>query len=216
VRLPAGGSVLLKKPAGGNGKQPRSEEEINEMNKTLQTPTPSLVQKYVTDFENDSECVATDAALTLLVNTFRQNRAIEEVLLKVAAINQLYNAGVRTTAIYSVAKLICKLDIDPKIVEGSLDVVNEIAYSIIGENDRYAFATKYCHWHRPDAYPIYDSKAEAVLLTYQRADGFAQFKKYDLRKYPLYKEVVEKFRNHYGLTGVSFRQLDKFLWRYEV
>jgi hypothetical protein len=78
-------------------------------------------------------------------------------LLKVAAVNQLYDAGVQSRAIYSVAKLICDLSIDSKLDQGSLEVVDEIAYSIIGENDRYVFATKYCHWHHPDAYPIFDT-----------------------------------------------------------
>jgi len=188
------------------------------MNQTLQTPTPSLVQRYVTDFENDPECIATDSALTLIVRTFPHNREIEEVLLKVAAINQLYNAGVRTTAIYYVAKLICELDIDPKLDDGKLEVVDKIAHTeITGENHRYVFATKYCHWHRPDVYPIYDYVVSDLLWKYQKTDKFAEFQRGELdsENYPLYKEIIEKFRRHYGLTEFSFRELDKFLWRYK-
>lgn len=123
-------------------------------NQTLQRPTPNLVREYVTQFENDPECVATDAAIALLIRTFPNNSNIEEVLLKVAAVNQLYNAGVYTRAVYAVAELICRSDVDSKLDQGSLGLVDEIAHTeITGENHRYVFATKYCHWHRPAVYP---------------------------------------------------------------
>jgi hypothetical protein len=187
------------------------------INQILQTPTPSLVQTYVTEFEREPESVASDDAIALSVKTFPHNRAIEEVLLKVAAVNQLYNAQMFTTAIYPVAKLICSLDIESKLNERSLDVVTRIAYDEIGQRKRYVFATKYCHFHRPDAYPIFDDMAATLICSYQAKDGFANptFTKDDLKQYPTYKDIIEKFRSHYGLTGVSFRHMDKFLWRYK-
>jgi hypothetical protein len=188
------------------------------VNQTLQRPTPSLVQKYVTQFESDFECVDADAAITLLIDKFPQNRKIEEVLLKVAAVNQLYNAGVYTRAIYAVARLICSLDVDAKLGQGSLALVDEIAHTeITGENHRYVFATKYCHWHRHDAYPIYDDVVSDLLWKYQKANGFATFKQgaLDSEDYPLYKGIIDEFRCFYGLGEVSYRQLDKFLWRYK-
>ncbi|PWT79016.1 MAG: hypothetical protein C5B59_00460 [Bacteroidetes bacterium] len=178
-------------------------------------PTPSLVQEKVKEHEQDLETVDTDTALTLLIQTFPKNQAIHDVLLKVAAINQLYSAGLKTTAIYGVSKLIRGLDIDPKLAQGSLDVVDEIAYGLVaGENDRYAFATKYCHWHRPDFYPICDTNARDVLRLCKEVDAFADFRLVDFYKYPLYKGIIEAFVRHYGLSAFSFRQLDKFLWRY--
>lgn len=182
----------------------------------LERPTPSLVQEYVAQFQKDKECVDTDNAITVLIRTFPHNTKIEEVLVKVPAINGLYSAGVLNKALYAVSKLICESNVDQKLAQGSLDVVGEIAYGSIGENNRYPFATKYCHWHRPDFYPIYDSRASKVLCAYQKVDGFSQFSSADLWKYPRYKEVIEQFISHYGLTGTSFRELDKFLWRYKV
>jgi hypothetical protein len=187
-------------------------------NQTLQKPTPSLVRQYVTQFENDPEWFAADAAITLIIRTFPHNGNIEEVLLKVAAVNQLYNAGVYTRAIYAVAKLICELDVDQKLDQGSLGLVDEIAHTeITGEKHRYVFATKFCHWHRPDFYPIYDDVVSDLLWRYQKVDKFAEFQRggLDSENYPLYKEIIEKFRCHYGLTDLSFRELDKFLWRYK-
>jgi len=181
----------------------------------LQRPTVALVQEYVALFGRDAECVACDCALALIVKTFPHNREIAEVLLKVAAANQLYNAGLQTKAIYAVAGLICDLGVDGKLDQGSSDVVGEIAYGEIGENERYVFATKYCHWHRPARYPIYDSIGSDLIWEYKKQDGFAQFQKKDLRRYPTYREIVDKFIGYYKLAGVSYRELDKFLWRYK-
>ena len=187
-------------------------------NETLERPSPRLVQEYVTQFQNEPDCVAADEAIALLIDKYPQNQEVKEVLLKVAAINQLYNAGVYTRAIYSVAELICDIEIDSELNEGSLDVVGELAHrEITGENHRYVFATKYCHWHRPTLYPIYDDVVADLLWKYQKAYRFAEFRKGDLvsENYPLYKGIIEKFKSEYDLGGVSFRELDKFLWRYK-
>jgi hypothetical protein len=136
-------------------------------------------------------------------------------LPKVAAVNQLYNAGLKTTAIYGVAKLICDLDIDRKLAQGSLAIVDDIAYkTIVGADNRYAFATKYCHWHRPDFYPIWDSRADSALWLCKQFDAFAPFRRNDLCRYSLYKGIIERFMGYYGLSTFTFGQLDKFLWRY--
>lgn len=186
-------------------------------NKTLPRPTPYLVRQKVAEFEADRECYDTDAAIDLLIKTFPHNTKIEEVLLKVAAINQLYNAGVYTRAIYAVAKLIQGLDVDTKLDQGSIDLVGEIGHSEIeGENHRYVFATKYCHWHRPLVYPIYDDVVADLIWKYQKKHKFDDFLKRDLwsQDYQRYKGIVEKFIDYYGLGPVSFRHLDKFLWRH--
>ena len=55
------------------------------VNQILRTPTPSLVQASINQFEHEPDCVAADAVLTLLVTTSPENRIIEKVLLKVDA-----------------------------------------------------------------------------------------------------------------------------------
>jgi hypothetical protein len=185
---------------------------------TLEKPTQGLVEEYVTKFKNDPERVASDEALTLIFKTCSLNCKIEDVLLKASAVNQLYSTRVYATAIYALAKLICGLDVDLKLNQASLDVVDEIAYKPIGKNNRYVFATKYCHWHRPDVYPIYDTNAKELILKYQEVHGFARvnFSENDLQHYPKYKEIIEEFRCYYKLGGVTFRELDKFLWLYKA
>jgi len=52
------------------------------------------------------------------------------------------------------------------------------------------------------------------LLAYRDKDKFSKFAEADLRQYPKFKVIVISFRQYYGLTGFSFRELDHFLWGY--
>ena len=110
------------------------------------------------------------------------------------------------------ARHISKLGIDLLLAKGSLDAVDKIM-NCPGLKKNYSFATKFCSWHDPMSYPIYDWNADVCVWAYQRQDKFAKFFRQDLRKYPVWVDTVKKFRTHYGLGHLSFRQLDKFLWR---
>lgn len=181
----------------------------------LERPTIDLVSSYLEEFERDSAGYRlTDNALLQLFREYPHNQKMEDVLLKVAALNSLYNTNI--FAVYKVAKRICELHIDPKIEQKLPELVNEIApITIRGKTRRnYCFASKYCSWHAPDAYPIYDSFVERLIWAYQKVDRFAKFKRKDLQDYPRYKEIVQGFVHFYGLAQFSFKELDKFLWLY--
>lgn len=179
----------------------------------LAQPTPDLVNKYSKRFD-DSDAGLTDQALTRLIAAFPDNHDLPGVLAKDAIINSLY--GTNIYAISDVARHICALNIDPKLAQGSLDVINDIAVITLKDKVKhnYSFATKYCGWHRPDVYPIYDGYVDRLLCTYRQQDQFAEFEPIELRLYPRYKEVIDSFRTHYELAQFSYKELDKFLWRY--
>jgi len=132
--------------------------------------------------------------------------------MEVVLLNGLYNTNV--FAVMDMASHIRALRVDRDLTAGSPELVDRIArLTIRGKTRRhYSFATKYCSWHRPDEYPIYDSLVEKLLWAYWREHRFAQFSRPDLQEYPKYKEAVAAFRRHFGLAQVSFKQLDKFLW----
>jgi hypothetical protein len=88
-----------------------------------------------------------------------------EVSVKVAALNGLY-----ATSIYGIAQMarhIVSLNIDDPLSSGRADpgLVERIArLEQKGKVRRnYSFATKYCSFHRPDVYPIYDSLVVEIL-----------------------------------------------------
>jgi hypothetical protein len=76
----------------------------------------------------------------------------------------------------------------------------------------YSFATKFCSWHNPTAYPIYDHYVDVCLWSYKQQDGFADFHRQDLGYYDKLVPVLSAFCKHYDLKSLSHRDLDKFLW----
>jgi hypothetical protein len=125
----------------------------------LATPTPDLVRCWLAKFEEDEQVRSTDKAIDWLVSRLPLNENLEDVLLKVAAINGLYSTNIY--AIYRVSQHICALHIDSRLRERDPSLVKEIACVQVREGVErynYSFATKYCSWHFPELYPIYDSQ----------------------------------------------------------
>ena len=178
----------------------------------LQKPTKQLVEYYVLEFEK--RFGKSENAIRLLCEKFPDNRSYESVLLKSTIINALYSTQIR--AIVLVAEHILALDIDEDIRHGEPDVVDRIARVTISGKQRnnYSFATKYCSFHNPSAYPIYDSFVDGLLASYQKQDDFSRFNSAELKNYQRFKQVLNDFREFYGLTDVSFKELDIFLWLY--
>ncbi len=183
-------------------------------NRQPEKPTPKLVYNHLTRLEQDIGFYTTEKALVELFTTFPQNQVLEHVLLKVATLNSLYNTNIY--AVYTVAKHVHQLDIDPKLGNHSLDLVNEIATVTIRDKTRrnYSFASKYCSWHLPEIYPIYDSIVEQMIWIYQKSDRFTHFYRYELQNYVRYWGIMALFREFYGLDKFTFKEIDRFLWSY--
>ena len=129
------------------------------MNK-LKNPTESI-SLYLENFKKDTRYFQADEAIKKLFDKFPENKNIEEILLKVCVINDLYSTNILGT--YKMAERIKNIDVDKYFLSNDLSAVEEIAYGHkIKRKDSekemifYSFATKYCHWHKPSVYPIYD------------------------------------------------------------
>ena len=178
----------------------------------LHKPTKQLIDNYVEGFKHDYG--QTENAIQSLIEKFPDNKSFESVLLKSIVINVLYATQIR--AIVPVASHIFAQNIDEDMLLGLPDVVDRIAKVAWNGKQRnnYSFATKYCSFHHPAAYPIYDSYVEKLLVAYRKRDAFAEFTTYELRDYKRFKQVLNEFKGFYGLAQVSFKELDIFLWRY--
>ena len=178
----------------------------------LPVPTPDLVHQAVARFDEDDRYGPADRVLSRVFSHHPRNDELEDVLIKVVLLNGLYNTNV--FAVMEMACHIRELRIDDDLAAASTLLVDRIAkLTIRGRTRRhYSFATKYCSWHRPDDYPIYDSLVERLLWAYFREHRFAEFSRPDLQDYSKYKAVVAALRLYFGLSALSFKQLDKFLW----
>lgn len=185
----------------------------------LDTPTDKLISKYIDEFENDERYYKADKAIVNLFEAFPANKDIEDILLKISVINDLYSTNILGT--WRMAKHIQSLNIDNELKEGKPDLVNKIAkgHGITSnrygkEINFYSFATKYCNWHNQEEYCIYDTFVDRVLMAYNRQDKFSNFKKADLKNFRRFKSILFDFIGFYNLEEHNFKGIDKFLWIY--
>ena len=185
------------------------------MNTFLNKPSKSEIEKYLKLWDSLENYRLQESSLKkLFTKTYPLNDDLNEVLIKVCALNDFYS-----TSIYypvQVAKHIVSLQLDKKLVIKDPKVVNEIA-SVQVKKDKlinyYSFATKYCSHHHPTLYPIYDSYVDKLLMHFKKEDNFFEFKKADLKIYENFKNILEKFRIFYDLEDYDLKQIDKYLWQ---
>jgi hypothetical protein len=185
------------------------------MQTVLPTPTLEFVNTECDEFDQESRLV--EGALGQLWKQFPRNTETPHVLLKVLVLNKLYSTRVNDNDVDPLARHITGLAIDKHLDQlldqGSLDAVFLIT-DCPNLKQYLSFASKFCSWHNPTAYPIYDGDVRECLWSYQKQDPFAEFQnKGDLYYYRKLVDTVIAFRNHYGLNSLSFKQLDKFMWR---
>ncbi|MGH9590139.1 MAG: hypothetical protein ACRD25_07070 [Terracidiphilus sp.] len=185
------------------------------MEAALTAPNAELVSKACEEFDRKNN--VTEKALAELLAAYPANDNASHVLLKVVALNSLY-----TTRILAVLKLAGHIAgqgaaFDVALAAGSREAVDAIARVSVGDTDLtfYSFATKYCNWHQPNLYPIYDSRVDRYLWTLKKqslfqCEAFSQHD--DLHSYPKFCLMMTAFREQFGLGSFTFKQIDKFLW----
>jgi len=125
---------------------------------------------------------------------------LRDVLVKAAAINTLYFAGV--FAIYQMADHI--VTVWPRLPEDPVAAVKTIAKMPSVKNNFRAFASKFAHFFiAPERFPIYDSYARKTVAYHL---GKAQRDSYP----PFFQDICD-LQERAGLS-CSFRQLDYYLW----
>lgn len=185
------------------------------MDATLTVPNSDLVREACRQFDREND--VTEKALAELFAAHPANDNSSHVLLKVVALNSLYTT--RILAVLRLAHYIADrgAQLDASLAAGSPEAVATIARAGNGDSDLsfYTFATKYCNWHKPNLYPIYDSRVEKYLLTLKKQGLFeceALSGHEDLHSYPQFCVVMTAFREQFGLGSFTFKQIDKFLW----
>lgn len=178
-------------------------------------PSKQQVEKYLKRWDSLENYVFQESSLKkLFTKTYPKNTNLDDVLIKVCALNDFYNTNIFSS--FTVAKHIVNLKIDKRLSKKDLKLVNEIAYIKVPRGRKinfYSFATKYCSHHMPTVYPIYDSYVEKLLMHYKKIDKFANFKKIDLRNYQKYHDILSQFRNSYNLNVFNLKEIDKYLWQ---
>jgi len=190
-------------------------KNLSKKNMIIPTPSKQMVSEYQAQWETLDNYVAQEKSLRkLFTQTYPKNIEMDEVLIKVCSLNDFYSTNIFSP--FSVAKHIITLNIDERLKNNDTILVNDIAKVNVNgkkEFNFYSFATKYCSHHKPEDYPIYDSYVEKLLMKLKKQDGFASFKKDDLKNYTSYKEILINFQSFYNLEEFNLKQIDKYLWQ---
>ena len=106
-------------------KKKQFSSDILEVGKTFNNK--EIVKKYLNMWNTyrDSKMLEQEYALSTLFQNFYQNNNLQNVLVKVSCLNDFYSTGIRDT--YSVAKVIYKLNIDTRLQNADLSLVDDIA-----------------------------------------------------------------------------------------
>ncbi|MGD1064164.1 MAG: hypothetical protein ABR860_12950 [Terracidiphilus sp.] len=187
------------------------------MSIAVEKPTVDAVRATRKKFDEENKII--EDALEGLFEHYPKNVRTSDVLLKVLTLNALYSTqiplyGDRIPTVWQVVDHIVQLGIDPALDLGSPNLVFNIAKIEIRDkvHFNYSFATKYCNWHRPEFYPIYDSRVDEYLWHLANQELIGHFDRQELKIYPRLKEIVCEFRDRYGLGDFNFKQIDKFLY----
>lgn len=173
------------------------------------TPTIAAIRGLLLPGED-----AKTAALALLFSSYPKNTNIGEVLAKTATLNALYSTNI--LGLVAATEHIVASKIDPLLAAASPKAVTSLERMTFGTKSRrtYSFATKYCSWHRPDIYPIYDQFVGKALLAYNAQSSFTEFTAADLNNYEAFLKIVQAFIARYELQACSLKEVDYFLWFY--
>lgn len=175
-------------------------------------PEPSLqrVQEECGRFARENEVA--EKTVALVFSQFPCNTVLPEIHAKVVVLNEIYHARVRSIDLELLSRYILKCQLDPLLDQCSTEAV-ECIMSCPTTVHYYSFPTKYCAWHRPSTYPMWDGNVEEALWRYQKQFRFYEFKREQLGSYPKLKEVVIAFRKRFGLESLDFKRIDEFLWQ---
>ena len=177
-------------------------------------PSKSEVLKYLNRWDSLENYVLQENSLNkLFFNTYPLNDNIEDILIKVSSLNDFYSTNI--FSVFPVAKHILQLNIDERLKNNDVTLVNEISHITISGKQKnfYSFATKYCSHHNPVEFPIYDSYVDKVLNYFKRKDGFAEFKKEELKDYKKFKNVLIQFKKFYDIDEFNLKDIDRYLWQ---
>lgn len=154
-------------------------------------------------------------AQRVLDDTFRKlkgNKTLDAVLPKVVLLNELYSTRIYDT--FSAAHHILGVpDLDARLRRNDLSLVADIAPMYIGGKVRnnYSFASKYCAHHN-GSFPIYDRFVDDQLWMSQMEFEFSDFRRYELKDYPRFYQVLTDYRSFFNLEQFTLRELDIYLW----
>lgn len=142
-----------------------------------------------------------------------ENKKLHDIGYKIELVNKLYNCSLRMDK-RVVAEELKNLELDSLFADKGLspeEIVEKMGRIIPATYKRSigpVFASKYCHFHFPEIFPIYDKFARIAL-----SDLLDKKKGEYNGKYALFKRDLDDFMEKLNWK-TSYKEIDKYLWLY--
>lgn len=166
-----------------------------------------------------------------LVNEYPSHSNKAAVDTKVKLLNLFYSTGIQATNKMS-ENILSIRNIDKRLTDGDKSLVAEIATLTFDGKVRYnySFATKYCAYHQPDKFPIYDSIVAMTFISFFEKDLLPKYKCCNrkstaketytkgeftakLKEYDFFVNVYDYFMDLYDLKeSFTYREIDSYIW----
>lgn len=190
------------------------KKEIIKIKKDIIMPSSNEVEKYLNNWNTLENYVLQENSLKKLFQiTYKENINMDDVLIKVCVLNDFYSTNIYSP--FKVAKHILNLNIDKRLINNDLTLVNEIEEVRMDDNKIihfYSFATKYCSHHKPLIYPIYDDYVKKFLEYINSVERFYD-RVLDFKNYINYVDIINKFKKYFYLEKYNAKEIDKYLWQ---
>jgi len=163
--------------------------------------TPENIKTAYRIYDQLPSWKASRDTITLFFKEHLCNTELSSVLIKVVLIDSLYGTNLKipvamTRHILSINSL------DEEIRKGSLEAIEKIRRGT--GKDTLSFASKYCHFHHKDKYPLYD---RYVGIALSKLCGWKIS-----RVYEDFFKIMNKLRM--DAECKDFEELDMFMWLY--
>ena len=129
-------------------------------------------------------------------------------------LNAFYSTGILDVA--TVARHIVKQHVDTDIQNGNVAVIDKIAR--VKHNGKcwnhFSFATKYCSFHQPQKFPIFDSFIAECFSQLSKNNYFQKkFPKNTIRNsYFEFKFFYDEFMTKQPALPQDYKEVDRYLW----
>lgn len=180
-------------------------------------PTAAVIKNFVDSFNKDNFYDSENyLAAIKLTKAFHKNDDYKNVFIKVNFINGAFKTTIGDT--FGVAKQVFEnvKNIDSRLKKGDITLVDEIALYKASKSKKirhnFSFATKFCHCHKPDLFPINDKYVRNSLFEFNKHFKFSKFTKKSLLNYYNFLIVLADFRKIVDDKKISFATIDRFLW----
>ncbi|MBO4459892.1 MAG: hypothetical protein J5778_04460 [Clostridiales bacterium] len=186
-------------------------------------PDAEELDYYVKCFDDD-ESLSESALKCVFTNKPSNIEDNEYIYIKVSLLNDIYSTHLSNNDKKTIVNIIMgfQSSIESKVYDPNL--VFEICQVCKGNNigETYSFVSKYCSHHNEDLYPIYDRYVVTMLLWYRELAKEESNVVFDFKdecvaknsgKYNCYRNVLNQFRQQFGLESYTYKEIDKFLWK---